>query len=536
MEKKNKAKAKAPSEQQAVTRRAGLVMVGTLSSRVLGLLRDIVIAASFAVGTTDAFWLAFTIPNALRGLLGEGAVSGAFVPVLTDVREKRGDEAGRTFYAHLLGTMLLILLGVVLLGVLLAPQLVSLYASGFRSDAELFALTTSLTRGVFPYIGLMGVAALMTGALHAQKSFFAPAFSPLLLNVALIGAALLLPNLVESLGYPAVGALVIGALLGGALQILAQARPVHRSGMPLLPRFGRDPDVRRALLLLAPLLIGLGVYQLNLIASRQLASYLPRGSVSWLFYAQRIVEIPQGVFAIGIGSAALPSLAQMKARGEIEEAKSMFRFGLRLALFVGLPASVAIALLAEPIIGVFLGRGEFDAESVRQTAEGLSLLACGVFAVSAVRTIVPMFHALGDTRSPVGASIVNLVVFFSVSLLTMETMGHVGLALGISLAALVQLVVLLSLLRRKVGPLGLAEVATSALRSTVASAVMGGALFGLLNVLPLESSQSSLIGAGLLILLVVAGGGAFLGAATMIRCTELRELRDALRRKRPGRP
>ncbi|MEM1416108.1 MAG: murein biosynthesis integral membrane protein MurJ, partial [Myxococcota bacterium] len=291
----------AASDTDVVARRAGLLAVGTLSSRILGAVRDAVIAATFAVASTDAFWLAFTIPNALRVLLGEGAVSGAFVPVFTEVRERSGPDAARRFYARLAGAMLVVLALVGGLGVVLAPALVRLYAAGF--DLETTALTVELTRWVFPYITLMGAAALVTGALHASGRFTAPAFAPVLLNVAFIAAAFGLREVAVGLGLPPIGALALGALAGGVLQLVVQLPSLRGAGLLVrpVPAFG-DPDVRRAFGRLLPLLAGLGVYQLNVLMSRQLASFLPAGSLSYLFYGQRLVEIPQGMFALAIGS------------------------------------------------------------------------------------------------------------------------------------------------------------------------------------------------------------------------------------------
>lgn len=517
-------------ERTQIARRAGLVAAGTLSSRVLGMIRDAVIAATFSVAATDAFWLAFTIPNALRLLLGEGAVSGAFVPVLTDVRERRGEGAAARFYRHLSGVMLLILVAVSALGVFSAPVLVRLYASGFAGDPELFATTVGLTRAVFPYIAFMGAAALLTGALHASKRFLAPAFAPLWLNVALIAAALGLPALVERWGLPAVFALAFGALAGGFLQWLVQVPAYRRAGFALVPAFGRDPDVRRAMRLLVPLLVALGVYQLNVVASRQLASYLPRGSISWLFYGQRLVEIPQGMFALAIGSAALPTLAELKSRGELREAKRVFRYGLRLSLFVAIPASVALTILAEPAVAAVFGRGRFDADSIEQTARSLRWLAVGVWAVAAVRTVVPMFHALGDTRTPVWASALNLVTFFSLGLGLMGPMQHAGLALAISAAACAQLAGLLLLLRRKVGPLGLRGVALSALRALVAAGAMGALLWLAAGVRDYREGGT---GANTVFFLAMVVGGAlvYLAVAGFLRSPEIGELRRALGRR-----
>jgi putative peptidoglycan lipid II flippase len=519
-------------ERGQITRRAGVVAAGTLSSRILGAVRDAVIAGSFAVAATDAFWLAFTIPNALRVVLGEGAVSGAFVPVLTDVREKEGEEAARAFYARLGGTMLLLLALVCTLGVLAAPGLVALYASGFRDDPELWDTTVLLARIVFPYIGLMGAAALVTGALHAAKRFVAPSFAPALLNVAFIGAALGLLPLMDELGWPGVTALAIGALFGGLLQLLAQLPALRRAGYLVRPRLGfRDPHVRRAFLLLGPLLAALGVYQLNIIASRQLASYLPEGAISYLFYAQRLVEIPQGMFALAIGTAALPSLAEHASRGDLPRAKAIFRDALRLSLFVALPSAVALALLAEPTVAVLFGRGRFGAHSIAETARALVILAAFIWAVASVRTIVPMFHALGDTRSPVKASAVNLLVFFSVALATMGPMEHAGLALAIGLAATLQLLTLMLMLRRKVGPLGLRAVATSATRSTVAAAAMAVPVF-LITRLGHWSEGGTARNTGLYIGAVLAGAVVYCSVGWLAGSRELGSLLNALRRRR----
>lgn len=522
----------ARAEGSKLARRAGVVAAGTLSSRILGAVRDAVIAASFSVAATDAFWLAFTIPNALRGLLGEGAVSGAFIPVLSDVREREGADAARLYYARLQGTMLLLLGGVSLVGVLAAPLLVDAYASGFRSDPELHQTTIRLTRWVFPYIAFMGVAAILTGALHAHRRFLAPAFAPLWLNIAFIVAAVALPGtLAVSFGLDPVYALAIGALAGGVLQILALVPAYRRLGYPLRPRFARDANVRRSLRLLVPLVAGLGVYQLNLVLSRQLASYLPTGALSYLFYGQRLVEIPQGVFAIAIGVAALPTLAALAARNDLEGAKRTFRLGLRLSLFVALPATVLLVVLAEPAVATVLGRGRFGAEQIEETTRALMGLAVGVWAVASVRTCVPMFHALGDTRTPVLASVLNLITFLTAGLTLTSRLGVAGIAIAISLAATVQLIALISLLRLKVGALGMGEVIGSAARVLGASALMGAAVWPARGLIAWREG-GTLAAVGLFAATLVVAGIVFLGAARLLRCGELPELFAALRRRR----
>ena len=521
--------------QAAIARRAGVVAAGTLSSRIAGFVRDAVIAASFGVSVTDAFFLAFTIPNALRVLLGEGAVSGAFVPVLTKVKAQDADRT-REFFANLLGAMLLILGLVVVIGVLGAEVLVELYASGFRRDADLFALTVQLTRLVFPYIGLMGIAAVFTGALHTYKRFFAPAFGPVLLNLSLIAAALFLAPHMQHLGWPAIASLAVGALIGGTLHIVVLIPSLRASGLSPFPRFRlSDPHVRTALGRLVPLIAALGVYQLNIIASRQLASYLPEGSLSFLYYGQRLVELPQGMFALAIGTAALPTLAELATQGNRDEAKRIFRYGLRLSLFVAIPSAVGLAVLAEPICAVVFGRGNFDATAIAQTAYSLVFLAAGIWAVASARTVIPMFHALGDTRSPVVASGVNLVVFFALSLALMGPMAHAGLAVAMTAAAAAQLGTLLIMLRRKVGPLQLSEVLLSALRTSLAAAAMGGFLW-LARGFTDWSVGATVRTTGVAALSVSIAIGIFFGVATLLRAPETRELRDALRRRKNRSP
>lgn len=521
---------KAPSSHQGtLVGRASLLAAGTLLSRILGAVRDAVFAALFAVAATDAFFIAFTIPNALRVLLGEGAVSGAFVPVLTEVDEREGRDAGRRFFGKLFGAMVLVLLVVTALGIVFAPALVTLYAAGFRETPGRFELTVELTRVVFPYIFLMGIAALFTGALHARRSFVAPALAPIWLNIALIAAAFGLVPIVSSLGMEAIIALAIGALIGGALQGIAQMRALSREGLLVRPRLDlRDPHVRKAFLLLVPLLAGLGVYQLNVILARLLASYLPTGAVSYLYYSQRLVEIPQGMFAMAIASASLPTLSQLRARGETDELKRVFQGALRLSLLVAIPSSVAIAVLAKPLVTVLFGRGQFDTSQIEPTAAALQAMAAGIWAVASVRTIVPMFHAHNDTRTPVLGSLVNLLVFGAVSLLLMSSLEHVGLAIAISAAAVGQLIALLLLMRRRQGKIGLRSVLTSAARTLLASAAMGAGLYGVQMLGDWSAGGNAPRNIAVLLLAMLVGALLFGVAGRIVGVRELDELKETL--------
>jgi len=520
--------------RSAIARRAGIVAAGTLTSRILGAVRDAVIAASFPAAATDAFFVAFTIPNVLRVLLGEGAVSGAFVPVFAEVREKEGSERARQYFAGLSGTMAVILVLVTAAGMVATPWVVLVFAAGWKQDQpDTFDTTVTLTRLVFPYIFLMGVGSLAVGALNALKRFAAPAFAPSLLNVALIAAALTLVPTMATLGLPAIAALAFGALLGGALQTGALLPALARVSMLVRPRLGlRDPYVRKSLELLAPLLLGLGVYQVNVMLSRLFASYLPEGSQSYLYYGQRVVEIPQGMFAFAIASAALPTLSELRSRGHTEEVKRIFGYGLRLNLFVAIPATVALVVLAHPTVAVLFTRGEFGAGEAAETARSLVWQAAGIWAVASVRTVVPMFHAHNDTRSPVICSAVNLVVFVTTALALMGPLRHVGIAIAISTAAAAQLMALLFLLRRRTGRLGLRAVGAATLRIALASGVMGAAVWGVARLGSWERGGNDHENIAIYLVAVIVGAAVYVGGAKLLGVSELDDVLGAVRRRR----
>ena len=516
----------------AIARRAGTVVAGTLTSRALGFARDVVLAAAFPKEATDIFFVAFTIPNSLRVLLGEGAVSSAVVPVFSEVRTKEGEEAARAYFAKLTGLMAIILAIVTVAGVFAAPGLVAIYAAGYLDEPDRFAQTVLLTRAVFPYIFFMGLAALGMGGLNALRRFAVPAFAPALLNVALIAAAFFLVSPALSLGLPAVGALALGALIGGALQLVAQWPALRSAGLLRIPRVDlKDPAVRKTLRLVVPLLAGFGVYQINTMLGRSFLSFLPIGSQSYLWYGQRLVEIPQGMFALAIASAALPTLSDLRHSGREDEVRDVFAYALRLTLFLAIPSAVALAVLAEPIVAVGFGRGEFGRAEVLETAASLRWQAAGVWAIASVRTVVPMFFAYNDTRSPVIASALNLLVFAGVALGLMGPFGHVGVAMALSAAGVAQLVALLALLRHRVGRLGLRSVVTSGARITLASCAMAGAAWGMTRFGSWERGGNHLPNLLWLAAAIGVGGLAFLVAATLLRAPELDDLMAAVRRR-----
>src|SRR5262245_43263998 len=338
-------------ERKALAGRAGIVAAGTLVSRLLGLVRDQTLAALCSRGETDAFWVAFTLPNALRSLLGEGAATSAVVPVLAEVRAEEGDDAARAFFARMRGASLCALAVATVLGIASAPWLVDLFAAGLHARPGAFERTVLLTRWVFPYIFFMGTAALGMAALNTYGRFAAAAFAPGLLNVAFVIAAFALPGWLIARGQDPILALAVGALTGGVLQVVAQWPSLRRIGFASLPRLGfGDPRVRQAIGRLLPMMAGIGIYTVDLVLARRFRSELPEGAQSYYSWAMRLCDFPQGIFVLALQAATLPSLAKLVAARQLDEVGKTYAYGMRLAMFVAIPATALFAALARPIV------------------------------------------------------------------------------------------------------------------------------------------------------------------------------------------
>ncbi|MBL8608005.1 MAG: murein biosynthesis integral membrane protein MurJ [Myxococcales bacterium] len=467
-------------ERKKLAGRAGIVAAGTLLSRLLGLARDVVLAAVFSRDATDAFFVAFTIPNMLRQILGEGAVSSAVMPVLSKKLEE-GDEPARAFFRRARGVSLVALVVVTALGMAFARPLTELFASGFHSRPGQFERTVDLTRTVFPYIFFMGSAALGMAALNAKRRFAVAAFAPGLLNVAFLLAAVALPSLFAARGIDVAQVLAAGALVGGLLQVMAQWPSLARLGFLGLPRFDlRDPAVRDMLRRIAPMTFGIGVYYIDIMLSRRFLSELGEGAQSYFTWGQRLADFPQGIFVMAISTAALPSLATLAARGELDEVKKTFAHGMRLSMYVAIPSSVALAAMGEPIIALLFQRGAFDAVSTRETARAALFQGGAIFTVAAVRQTIPVFHALGDTKTPVWVSAGDLVVFVALAYFLRGPLGHAGVSAAVAGSSLAQMVLLLVMLRRRLGDLASREMLPSIGKTLAASIVgaVGGASAG----------------------------------------------------------
>jgi putative peptidoglycan lipid II flippase len=513
-------------ERQKLAGRASIVGAGTLASRVLGLARDVVLAAVFTRAETDAFFVAFTIPNALRQLLGEGAVSSAVVPVLTAKLEKEGDDAARAFFARARGASLLALAVVSALGVALAEPLCELFASGYHARPGQFERTVALTRTVFPYIFFMGTAALGMAALNAKRRFAVAAFAPGLLNVAFLAAALSLPPVFALRGVDRAQALAVGALVGGALQVVAQWPSLRALGFFSRPVVDfKDAAVRDMLKRMAPMMFGIGVYYVDLTLSRRFLSELGEGAQSYFAWAMRLCDFPQGIFVMAISTAALPSLSALAARGAKDEVAKTYAHGMRLALFVAIPASVALAVLGAPIVRMLFMRGEFDEHAVRETARALAWQGSAIWTVAAVRQIVPTLYALGDTRTPVVVSAIDLCAFIGLALWLKGPMGHAGVSAAVAGSSAVQMVLLFVGLRRRLGTVRAAEIGGMA----ASVAALSGMAAAFATFTSRWAARHGAIAAGLTA--CAAFVAVFFGGAVAARLPELEPMKRAVRRR-----
>ncbi len=419
----------------------------TLLSRILGFVRDFVQARAFGAGIEmDAFVVAFRLPNLLRRMFAEGAFSQAFVPILAEYKNKRGEEETHRLVSHVASALGLVVLIVSILGALAAPAIIYATAPGFSADAKKFALTVELTRITFPYIFFMALVALAGGVLNTWSRFAIPAFTPVLLNLSFIGMALFAAPYFD----PPILVLGWAVFIGGLAQVLLQLRPLARIGM--LPRFSlnlSDPGVRRILKLMGPAMLGVSVSQISLLINTVFASFLPSGSVSWLYYADRLMEFPAGMLGVALGTILLPSLSKMHADEQPAEFSALLDWGLRLTLMLTLPASLGLALLAVPLISTLFHHGAFGADDVLQTRSALIAYSIGLTGLILVKVLAPAFYSRQDVRTPVRIGIFSLIITQLMNLVFIGPFQHAGLALSIGLASCVNAGLLYHGLRKR---------------------------------------------------------------------------------------
>ncbi len=458
-----------------LVRSAGLIGSATLVSRLLGLVRDQVLAYLFGAGNhMDAFNVAFRIPNLVRDLFAEGAMTAAFVPTFTKRLTFEGKPRAWRLGNQVLNALLVATGLIVVLGVLGAEPLTRLFAASYASVPGKLELTVFLTRLMFPFLTLVALAAAVMGMLNSLDRFFVPALSPAMFNVAVIGCALLVTPLMPALGLPPITGIAIGVLAGGIGQLALQWPVLRREGFRYERRLDRrDPGLREILVLMGPGTVGLAATQVNLFVSTVLATGEGTGAVSWLNYAFRLMYLPIGLFGVSIATAALPALSRDAARNQLDGMRETVSRGLRLMAMLSVPAAVGLGVLASPIVRLIFERGRFTADDTAATAAALLFYAPGLLGYSAVKLAVPSFYSLHDARTPVAISVASVIVNVSLSLILVRVLGYRGLALSTAIAALFNASTLLWLLRRRLGGLDERRIGMAVLKIVVAAAAMG---------------------------------------------------------------
>lgn len=488
----------------------------TLLSRILGFIRDFVIARTFGAGVaTDAFFVAFRLPNLLRRLFAEGAFSQAFVPVLAEYRHRRGETETRHLINRVASILFLSVMAVTAIGMIVTPWIIYISAPGFASEPDKFALTVQLTRITFPYILFMSLTALAGGVLNTWSRFALPAFTPVMLNVAMILGTLLLIHYFN----PPVLALAWAVVLGGILQLGIQLPALARIG--LLPRFEwawHDEGVRRILSLMAPAVIGVSVSQISLLINTIFASFLQHGSVSWLYYADRLMEFPAGLLGAALGTILLPSLSKSHSSGQKDEFSALLDWGLRLTLLLTLPAAVALAILAVPLLSTLFQYGAFTASDVLRTREALVAYSIGLAGLILVKVLAPGFYSRQDIRTPVKIALVTLIATQLMNLLFIFgfQLAHAGLALSIGLASCLNATMLYIGLRRRQAYVPLPGWIAFGIRLTLALAILATVLWYGVGDESTWMQQTGMTRAARLMLLVMAGASAYLGTLWLL--------------------
>lgn len=431
---------------------AATVSSFTLLSRITGLLRDVLIASSFGAGPlTDAFWVAFRIPNLLRRLFAEGAFSQAFVPILGQAKSTQTTESVRILLDRVALLLTVTLMAVTLIGIIGAPWVVSAMASGMRTAARQaeFSAAVWMTRMMFPYILCMSLIAFASGVLNTWSRFAVPAFTPVLLNLSMIGASLFLTSWFSEPIY----ALALGVMIGGVAQLVVQWAALSRLGM--LPRFSlrirqawQDSTVQYILRQMVPATLGVSVAQISLLINTNIATWLQPGSVTWLSFADRLMEFPTALLGVALGTVLLPSLSAAYSRNDYDTYSGLLDWGLRLILLLGLPATLGLALLSEGLVATLFNYGAFSAEDVMQTRLAVMAYSVGLLGLLAVKILAPGFYARRDIKTPVRIALFVLVLTQLFNVIFVPQFAHAGLALSIGLGATINALSLLVLLRK----------------------------------------------------------------------------------------
>ncbi|OGP32125.1 MAG: murein biosynthesis integral membrane protein MurJ [Deltaproteobacteria bacterium GWC2_42_11] len=517
------------TEEKKIIKAASIVGSATLVSRILGFVRDAVIAYAFGAGReADAFFVAYRIPNLLRRLVGEGALTVAFIPVFTDELAKGSREDARKLVSSAFTFLSIVLIILTIAGVIFSRHIVSLISPGFTDMPDKSALTISLAQWMFPFLFFISLVALSMGVLNSLKHFTAPAFSPVWFNVSIIFCALILTNYMNQPVY----ALAIGVVIGGFLQFAYQLPYLKRFGM--LPRLSFDfsnKAIKKVVLLMLPSALGVAVYQIGVFITTRFASQLPEGSVSYLYYADRIMELPLGIFGIAVATAVLPSLSEYAARDDRIKFGESLSFAIRLVMFISIPATVGLISLGTPIVSVLFQRGEFTGTDADGTVFALYFYALGLASFSGARIAASAFYALKDTVTPVMIAAASLIFNVVMSLILMGPLLHGGLALATTLASVLNFALLFIVLRKRVGGVDAKEILSSVAKVTLASLIMGMIVYNISLLTEWTAGGFSLWKSIFLCFAVIIGILTYLAGVYILRSPELLFLANIIKER-----
>jgi putative peptidoglycan lipid II flippase len=509
-----------------IAKYAGIVIIATIFCRILGLGREIVISNRFGAGIeTDAFFIAFMIPNLLRSFLGEGALNSAFIPIFAEYLTNHDRKKAEYFASNVLNILIIILIIVIILGIWGAPLIINIIAIGFKNNMYKYQLAINLNRIIFPYIGFVAVAALFMGILNSYNHFLVPALAPSMLNISVIVFALTL-----SYKY-GIYSIAWGVILGGIGQALIQTPVLARKKIKYSFTVDfNDPGVKKLLKLLLPAMIGLAITQINVIVDRTIASTLVDGSISALYYSNRLIQFPLGAFGIAISIAIFPTLAKQTAKSNIAEFKKSLLFGLKMLLFITIPSAVGLIVLKDSLIRLIYEHGIFSRVATNMTASALLYYSIGLFAYASVRLITMSFYALKDTKTPVKIGIFIVFINIALDLILVKFLAHSGLALATSVAAILNLIILLKVLGDKIGDFGLKSQLSFLVKIIVSSIFLGVICILVSNyfgkVLDLNYKYNQIIQ---VTTSIVSGGLAYFISSYILGVKEVKSLRQTIK-------
>lgn len=507
------------TEAKNITKAASIVGSATFLSRILGYIRDAVIAAYFGAGASaDVFFVAYRIPNFFRRLVGEGALTVSFIPVFTEEltlgsRERAKKLAGRAFTFFTI-----VLAALTIAGILFAPQIVGVTAPGFANTPNKLPIAISLTRWMFPFLFFICLVALGMGVLNSLKHFAAPALSPVWFNLSIIGSTIFLIPFFKDAVY----VLAFGVVFGGFLQFLYQLPYLKRYDMLPWPDFNfNDPAIKKIVFLMLPAALAAGVDQINILIVNRFASHLKDGSISYLYYADRIVELPMGVFVISVATAVLPSMSEYAIKEDWSGFKESLSFAIRLVTFITVPATVGLIALSGPIVSMLFQRGEFSHEATKETVYALWFFSVGLVAFGGRRILLSAFYSLKDTLTPVLLSCVAVAANIIFCFLLIGPLQHGGLALSTSLSAIINMFLLFFMLRKRLGGIGGRNILASAVKVAISSLLMGAGVYGISILIDWSNGSVTMLKFAVLVFAMGFGVASYLLFASLFKSPEM---------------